>query len=386
MRIANLCFVAVVAAALEARAEEAGPLTEEECRASALEAQRMVAEGDMENWDSWFRMDLVLEEAVRPCPGEDKFKKSFRTGATRTNSVGDVLSGQCQKGDQWALVRIRQVDGAWHAIFRLWGESGLNYHDFTLARRDGKTSAVDLYAYTQGETFTRMFRREYMKALAATSKDRSKLSDWEREYLDSLPRTQEIVAHIKAEEYREALKKIAALPESVRKERIMMSQRVVAAIRVGVEEGAEAIKAWKAEFPDDPALRILMIDLHLTEKKFDEAIETVRALDGVVGGDAYLTYYEGLVLVMKGDPDAARKAYELAVQKDKRLADPYWTLIEMALESKNWKEVTRLLLAVENDAGVEMSDLQDADGYKEYIATDDYQSWLKQREKPEPEK
>jgi hypothetical protein len=97
-----------------------------------------------------------------------------------------------------------------------------------------------------------------------------------------------------------------------------------------------------------------------------------------LGGDAYLDFLEGNIYYSKGDQAGAKVRLNRAIAAEPDLADPYWTLITISLEQRQWNETARLLDLVEQNARVELQDVGNVAEYAEFAKTKAYQTW-KQR-------
>ena len=74
----------------------------------------------------------------------------------------------------------------------------------------------------------------------------------------------------------------AQLPESIQTERSLLLINLRASSRSSEEQYAEAISRFKKQFPDDPALNILMVDRHMSAQQFAEALACLDRLDAVL--------------------------------------------------------------------------------------------------------
>jgi len=116
---------------------------------------------------------------------------------------------------------------------------------------------------------------------------------------------------------------------------------------------------------------------------FDKALASVKAAESAIGEDSYLIFLRGNVLFAKKDFPLAKKELWRAISVEPKLVDPYWTLLTIALEQKDWAEARKLLLLVETKVGVAMSDLQGVPEYEGFVKSPEYKKWMQERPKSE---
>jgi tetratricopeptide (TPR) repeat protein len=134
--------------------------------------------------------------------------------------------------------------------------------------------------------------------------------------------------------------------------------------------------AW---FPNDPSLCLILIDQHVLRGEYAEALACVETLRKAVGGDAYLDYVSGCIYQAAKQFGQAKAADESAIAAEPTLAKPYWGLVGIALEQKDWPSVSRGLTRIEQNLPIKITNLEAMDAYAEYVKTEEYRKWKSSR-------
>jgi predicted Zn-dependent protease len=195
-------------------------------------------------------------------------------------------------------------------------------------------------------------------------------------------RVQELIA---SHRYREAKSVLDGLEPRLRKEKSILIAQLTVAASLDVDgstgEYARAIAAFEEQFPDDPALELLSIDGYFLKGETDEALAAIDRLDARVGGDPYLDFMRGSMLLEAEQFDRARERAHAALEREPGLVDPHWLLVTVSLREKNFAETVRLFGTLESELGIEMEpDLMALEPiYADFLQSDEYRAWLAAR-------
>ena len=72
----------------------------------------------------------------------------------------------------------------------------------------------------------------------------------------------------------------------------------------------------------------------------------------------------------------AKALWRKVISYDPTLTDPYYTLLNLSLENRDFDETTHLLVGFLADAGMKYDDLTQQEEFEEYIKSEAYQDWL----------
>lgn len=356
----------------------AGRARAETAQAFAQRIAAAVQSGNGTALDDAIDVDALLERTYRGLDASEHSRREFAAGVKQSFAFGGMISKELEQAGSYELLRVRAVKGKQRALFRLISTSGVNYHDMELAPAPGGKGqrVVDIFIFLSGEWLSDTMRRAFM-TVVANEKSES-MTPAQRAYVASLPRITELSAAVRNREHARVLSIYKALPPEVQKDRNVMLMYYQAATRAGDAEYARALDAIQKAFPNDPALDLLLFDDYFLKKNYAGALAAIDRVRRALGGDAYLDFLEGNVHYTKGDHAAAKVRLNRAITAERDLAEPYWTLITIALEQRDWVETARLLDRVEQDARVDLQDVGQVAEYGEFAKTREYQSW-KQR-------
>lgn len=372
-------FALTVLAALAA----AGPKTPEPFEAFALGVARGLEEGRAEAFP--IDLDVLAERITDGVPAPAKLREGFVAGMKRAGPdfLGKELVRSVSRGGAARILRVSGGKGEGRALLRVTGEEGLRYFDLHLRRaRAGEVKIVDVFVFTAGEDLSQSMRKLYLMVAA----------DADVGLLDRLMgKEREILAHAKAlkamndarREGRHAdfLALYDELPAALKAERVFLLARIAAASALGDEKRwLRAIEDFERALPGDPTLDLVSVDGFLLRKEYDKALASADRLDARVA-DPYLEFWRGSILLMKGDRQGAKRRLRAAIAREPTLADPYWTLIDLAQQDGEFAAVAELLTAVERDAGVELRDLEEVPEFAAFVRSKEYPAWKKRSSK-----
>jgi tetratricopeptide (TPR) repeat protein len=380
--------VPAAAPVVPAAAESWQTPTDEECQQFAKSLEQIVQSGDLTAFNNVVDWDAILEKATSGFPGVEKARRQFIAGVKQTvghrTGIGWAILGEVAKGGSYKFLHVHTQYDQKRVLFRflLAGQQGVNYHDFILVRQsDGKIRAVDLYIFLSAEMLSTAIRRGFIPVVAEASKSvLAKLTGAESEYVKHAKVIAQMPNAVVSGNYQQALEIYRRLPPALQKDKNILMLRLRAAQATGDKAlHATAIDDFRRYHPDDPCVDILAIDVHILNKRYDEALKCIDRLDVAVGGDPYLDVLRASSRIVQGDYAAARAFAQKAIDAEELLIDAYWTLVTIALAEKNFDETTRLLNLIIQKFNVEIGDLSGNPPYAEYIKSPQYKQWMQSR-------
>jgi hypothetical protein len=121
--------------------------------------ERAVNNRDAEAIDASFDPEALLDRVCEGLPVTPAQRRSFTRTVGLTHAAAPYLQAVGESG-HIKMLRVREVDGAPRALYRLVGDDGLNYHDAVLGRNDdGRFAVVDAYVFATGELMSTALRR-----------------------------------------------------------------------------------------------------------------------------------------------------------------------------------------------------------------------------------
>lgn len=285
------------------------PIADAEAVAYARSIDSAVLKGDKNIINNVLDEDLFAEEVAKAAgQGSSRgLKEGVKTGLQKQNLSRQIFNSLGTDGS-YQFVKQYSKDGTQHIVFRLFGQGGLNYHDFALAKYEGKIRARDIYVYLSGENLSKTMGGIAAAMVAAADKNSMAL----KEQTQLLPQIQSLYQQ---KRYDEAKRIFDGLPADMRKQKGFQLMNVQIASAMGNEKYTEAMNEFEKLYGADPTAQLALFDNYFFRADYDRLLKVLDGLDKAVG-DPVLNYYRALVYIKKKDNAAAINALE-ALQKAK---------------------------------------------------------------------
>jgi len=376
---ACLAIALVLAASLRA-AEAPAPLTEAAARAFAEKLQASIVEGKPEAFDAAFDLDALAARAIKRYNPPAAFLTGFMQGFGKGFKVGGQITRELGTASGFKLLKLKPDGPNFLAVFRFYNrDGGLNYHEYLIAPGAAGPRVLDFYVYITGEWFSETIRRLVLPAILAAKSRDNLLNAEDRDFETNLKAMQTITSAIQAGDFELALQRHAQLPETVRKEKVAMLQRITAAEKVGEKEYQEALEAFEKDCPGDPALDLVSLDANINRKQWAAAHQCLDRLAARAGPDAYLDFLHANVHLLEEKYPAALAAAVKAIEAEPALQDPYLTLITVTLKQQDHPATAKALARFEKQFGRIELDLEKEAAYAGFVKSPDFTAWQKSR-------
>jgi hypothetical protein len=168
----------------------------------------------------------------------------------------------------------------------------------------------------------------------------------------------------------------------LKKEKMFMLLRMRNAAEIGDDLYRTAIDEFQAAFPDSAAAALVQIDVTFLRKDWAGLAKTLDALDKQVGGDPFLDFYRGQSLIAQGKVEEAKKTMAGLIKKEPRIAAPYYTLIDVSLDQKDYATTARLLGEAEQNLGLSYADAGEKPGFTDFAASPEGKKFFAARRAP----
>lgn len=332
----------------------------------AWKIEDTVGQGDCSYLDDRFSLDRLIVGLLKK-DIDPAYLAGFVRGFRSSFSFGRQICQLLGEDGSYRLVRIHREGGQHRALFRLASQGGLNYHDFLLQLGpDANFVITDVYIYALGENLSDSFDR-MLDLFGGVAEDR-------QEIMRKLHQASQV------QDYEQIIDLFPQLPEEFKKDKGFLVLRLTAALKLGDDqEYDKAALLFEEEYSDDPTLHLILYSSALARQDYEAAIESLQRLDEALQGDPYLQLERAEVYSLAGRYAEARAAAQRLVD-DPAWAEPaHWTLVGISLTAKDFAETRRLLLAIESNWGLEISDLEEFELYPEFAASSEHERWIQER-------
>lgn len=376
----------------ELSSDSSAELSDEECLAFAHSIEEIVRSGDVAAFNKAIDWDAIVQHATRPTKQKapeqlrDVFRTKTKENLTDNGGHARTIVDLARDDGEFRCLRILTKESTKRAIFRLLipKKYALDYDEFVLSRQsDGTIRITDIDIYRSGEMLSKTIRRDYLWRVAAAD-DEMRLGFVRPEDEERLKADSAIAAMpgcVAVGDARSALRIYYHLPPNIQRERQALLSRISAANLVQGDEYEDAARELLTALPADPCLDIILPNYYLSHNWFDEYRAAMDRLDQRTGGDPYLDCRRALSYVAEKKPELARDFARKAIAADDTLALGHFILLELAAGTSDFEEVTRQLLALQNQSLFQLPDLTTIPVLSEYVKSPQYKAYLKQKKR-----
>lgn len=344
---------------------------------TALAADNIATANEQIDWDAIF--DAATCDLGMPEPIRGRFIAWGKRTAAESGLVRQLARAE-QGGGDVSLVRCRTDGDECHALLRVVQESGLNYYDARLVRRDGDVRAADIDVYLAGEPVSATLRRYFLTSDAEQSpavlRSSSGLDG------DLVRHADDVKALLEAADARDhdrVLDVARALPPSLRRSRALLMVRIIAAAQGDPDEHARAINELRDAFPDAPCLDLVAIDFHSLRREHDACLAAIDRLDERIGGDPYLAVLRAAACLGAHDHAGAIGSIEAAIGAMPDLVQPYWIRVAISLDQKKYDDTVAWLDRISERFDMPITDLEGVAEYADFVKSPEYRAWMARR-------
>jgi tetratricopeptide (TPR) repeat protein len=304
-------YVLLAGLVLSAFAGKTQPITDAQALDAGHALEKVTNNGDSYALNYFFCADSLLERIrqkskfLQNPAAFDGFKSSYVPGL-HSGNFGKQIQINTHNGS-YRLIREFDQGGRKHLLFRIFGDGGLNYHDFILTRVGDSIKAADLYSYiTDGWTSSSM---AMIADLMGQSSD--PLS-----YASVLKKMGE---QARSADYTGVISTYETLGPELKHNKSIQAIYISACHHIDLVVYQKALEDYAATFPDAASSYLMMLDLYYMQKQYDKALFAVNKLDTIVGGDPLLDLFRGNIYVLMNKPAEALVHYEKAYRYDPTL-------------------------------------------------------------------
>jgi hypothetical protein len=376
---------AVSAKTDEDEAKIGKPLTDKECKQFARAMEDAAWRGDLDAFNAQIDWEVTFNRAMAgldvPKETREKYLATARE-AVKHAGIGAVIIGEISNGGSYQLTRLHEQDGQKRLLFRLMRPDGtVTYHDYVMERNDkGKVKAEDFYLLGSGELMSETQRRFILPTAYPPDAQPANLTAEEITFLNHYSEVKQFNNACSEHDFEQVRKIFDQFPDSLKKDKRILRSLLVEAEKAGEEQRDAALEAYTAAHAGEPSLHLSEIDYYYEHQQYDRALDHIDSLDKtVVGGDPYLSVLRAMMYLGKNDLMAARDMAEKAVTQDSSLISGYWTLLSIALRTRNHPETAKLVAALHRKFNIDFDNLEDDALYAEYVKSPEYQQSLKKK-------
>jgi len=204
---------------------------------------------------------------------------------------GKAVVDAMGKDGSYELIKQYEKDKKQHILFRLYGQGGVNYHDYELVKRDDAIRAADVFIYMSGENLSKTIA----DALQVTNENMPK------EDMAKIEKLRNIKTLMAQGENEKALDIFNELPDQIKKEKAYQIIHIQLCSKLDNDKYIQALNEYRSLYPKDPNMYLMMIDAYVLQKDYPMAMTAVNKLDSLIDKDPYQDYQRGLIFLLMKD-------------------------------------------------------------------------------------
>lgn len=280
------------------------PVTKAEALQFAYNIEKWVKGDSVERLNNIFYEHVFIKRVANEAG--DSLDKNFPDGVKEGFSnidYGNQIIHALGKNGFYLLVKQYEKDQKQHLIFRLYGDSKVNYHDYELIKQGNEVKVADIFIYLSGENLS----ASVAHALLMMNANFNNLSKREK---DKIKNFKTIKTLISQKKYVEAKERFEEFPPAIKNIKLFQLVNIQICSELGDSMYLASLNEYQKLYPHDPNMYLLMVDAYCLQNDYSDALKSVNQLDSLIDKDPFQDYYRGLLYRKLGDTANYRKCLE----------------------------------------------------------------------------
>ncbi len=312
---------------------EASKVTKEQAAAFSIVIENEVRDMKINFLEKNILLPVFMERIyetgeLKSTSGLEQQMKKMLSANSYEKNIYEIMGA---KG-RFKKVKQYEKEGRQHIIYRVSGEGGFTYMDMEIGSLKAQVGIADMFLYNTGENLSASVADLLKKLL---SPEHAAIAAQLETTLNNLS------LYLKDANYEFAKKEFERLPYDIRNNKLYEMRYLEIMTKIGGQQYLDFQQKIETKYADDAGFQLMMIDVYLNQKKYDQALISINTLDSFINKDPFLEYYRGLILNMKGEPAKAITHFEKIVKADPQFADPYPDLVVSYAEQKQYDSARR---------------------------------------------
>lgn len=237
-------------------------------------------------------------------------------------------------------VKQYQIDGKWHAVFRMFANDAINYHDMILRVDTNKVWIEDVYVITVGSRLSEIMKESYISGIPSANSvqrqsDQQKLVNC-RVWMNS-------------QAYEKALAAFDSISSDYSSQKSMRLFRLQILANIANQEYVRELERFETDFPNEAGTVLMQMDKNFLYGNYPEAIENINKLRSMFGEDPVLDYYHANALNLLGKCDEAAPKYRLVLATKTDWELPLVNWMNCLIKAGKNEEAVNLIRTYQSD-------------------------------------
>ena len=280
---------------------------------------------DDQGWDNYLSENSLSD-----------YKEDYKTNLTRNLTLGGLfLSGiDGSKYFAYDLAKVYRIDDRWHAIFRMYANDAINYHDLLLRVDEKKVWIEDVYIMAVGRQLSKIMQESYIAGIPGLDSDSRKQDNL------LLMRAKNL---LDMELFEDALVTFDSISQDTKAQKALRLFKLQIRANIPNEAYVRELENFEKDFPDDAGTVLLQIDKNFLYGNYPEVLNSLGKLESLYGKDPVIDYLHANALNLLNKCEEASALYESAVNTKPDWQEPFLNWVECRIKSRDYVEAAELL-------------------------------------------
>jgi len=360
---------------------DANGLTYKAYKTFAQQLAITINERNPDFFNQQFALSAIVNNIVQSVQAPQNIADNFVHNMTTAVNAGEEIVNALGESGQYTFLHINQLENKKiRAIFRLSEDSDINYHEVYLASTtDADIIITDFYIYKGGLPFSETLKKLYLTSLVDVQDelDYSTTSSADKAFIESVGLIHEINGLYQIGDYQEAYNGIAALPQALQNDKMVLMLQLKVAQALGNPQRKQALQQFKKYYPNDPAIAFLQLDHAFANEDYGAILTLLDGIDLYIGGDAHLKMLQANTYVLLQQHDIATSILAGLIAQKTTNEDVYWQLLQIYLKEESYVQATALLTQMQNELTINpVPRLVSAGIYNQFLNSSIYKDWM----------
>ena len=299
---------------------------------------------------------------------KQEFAETIFRNLSNTNAQAKFMRIVSNNGEPRALIRFNM------------GDMGYEYWELDLRRqRDGGYKLVDWYQLSSGQLFSTNVGA-LTNLMIKPNRNIFETLFGAKKYDQTLSKTLITISNaLKTRDTKSAIEAFESLPDDIKFTRVMCTVGInIANLTQDDDLYLSMLARLNKYHADDPSAAFALLDYHLYQQRYDEAIKSIAAIEKRVGRDAFvILLYANVNLLRENFQQSAHLANQ-AVETEADFEDAYHTLSLSYVKLNQFENAVQVFELLRQNFGYEYSreDFEREENFSDFVKSKAFHEWM----------
>lgn len=243
-------------------------------------------------------------------------------------------------------VKTYRIDDRWHAVFRIYANDAINYHDCLLRIDTNKVWIEDIYVMTLGAELSKIMQEMYIAGIPDAKGD-----DMFEDH--RLLRYSKLWAE--RGEYEISLAYFDSISSKFQNSKSLRLYKLQLSSHVPNEAYVRLLEEYEKDFPTDAGTVLIRLDKNFLYGNFPEVLKDLDRLEGMYSADPVIDYLRGNALFGLDNCADAGKSYLSSLNQKPDWEEPFFNWLRCLARNGRNQEAVALIERYQEDFAVSPS-------------------------------